>query len=65
MNQNRERKEEKSFCLGFKSFYSSDSLHLFDNYIMCSSKETKEDKGLRSYIDKLCVVLKNGMEYLV
>lgn len=41
------------------------SLNLFDNCIMCSSKETKGDKGLKSYIDKLCVVLKNGMEYLV
>lgn len=41
------------------------SLNLFDNYIMCSGQETKGDKGLKSYIDKLCVVLKNGMEYLV
>lgn len=32
---------------------------------MCSSKEIKEDKGFRSYIDKLCVVFKNGMEYFV
>ena len=41
------------------------SLNVFDNDIMHSSKETKGDKGLRSYIDKLCVVLKNGTEYLV
>lgn len=61
----KERGEKKSSCLGFKCSHSSVSLNLFDNYIMCSSKETKGDKGLRSYIDKLCVVLKNGMEYLV
>lgn len=40
-------------------------LNLWDDYIMYSSRETKGEKGLRSYIDKLCVVLKNGMEYLV
>jgi hypothetical protein len=41
------------------------SLNFFDNYIMCNSKETKGDKGFKSYIDKLCVVFQNGMEYLV
>lgn len=67
MNRTKIMKErkKKGFCLQFKRFHSSVSLNLFDNYIMCSSKETKTDKGLRSYIDKLCVVLKNGTEYLV
>lgn len=56
---------KKSFRLGFKCFRWSVSLNLSDNYIMCNNKDTKGDKCLKSYIDKLCVVCKNGMEYLV
>lgn len=67
MKRTKTKKERggKSPCLGFKSFHSSVSLNLFDNYITCRSEETKGDTVLRSYIDKLRVVLRNGMEYLV